>query len=104
MDENFAYWSASFNERGKWSSAFLVLGIDFVVDIADKLSTDMPPCRGCARCDQPSYFQPTWWAHNPQVHWIKTWPFFTTQILMCPLHLASYVIHELYGILCFILV
>ena len=63
----------------------------------------MPPCRGCARCHHPSYFQPTWWSHNPQVHWIETWLFFTTRILMYPLHLASYVIHELNAIPLFIL-
>ena len=63
----------------------------------------MPPYRVCARCHHPSYFQPTWWAHNPQVHWIETWLFFTTRILMYPLHLASYVIHELNAIPLFIL-
>ena len=103
MDENFAYWSASFQRAGKWFSSFPVLGTDIVADIADKLSTNMPPCRGCARCRHPSYFQPTWWAHNPQVHWIETWLFFTTRILMYPLHLASYVIHELNSIPLFIL-
>ena len=102
MGENFANWFASFNEQENVFSLFLVLGTDIVADIAEKLSTDMPPCRGCARCHHLSYFQPTCWAHNPQIHWIETWLSFIIRILMYPLHLASYVIHELNAIPLFI--
>ena len=42
MDENFAYWSASFQRAGKWFSSSLALGIDDVADITDNLSYDMP--------------------------------------------------------------
>ena len=42
MDENFAYWFASFQRAGKWFSSSLALGIDVVADIADMLSSEMP--------------------------------------------------------------
>ena len=102
MGENFANWFASFNEQENVFSLFPVLGTAIVADIAEKLSTDMPPCRSCARCHHLSYFQPTCWAHNPQIHWIETWLSFIIRILMYPLHLASYVIHELNAIPLFI--
>jgi hypothetical protein len=100
--ENFAYWSASFQRAGKWFSSSPVLSTDIAADIADRLSSDMP-CF-CARCHHSSYFHPTWWAHNPQVHRIETWLFCATLILLYHLHLASYVIHELIPLPCFILV
>ena len=56
MGENFANWFALFNEQENGFSSFLVLGTDIVAGIADKLFTDMPPCRGYARCHHPSYF------------------------------------------------
>ena len=103
MDENFAYWSTLFQRAGEWFSSSLALGTDVVADITDRLSSDMPCLHNRARCHLLSYFQPTWWAHSPQVHWIETWLFFTTRILMYPLHLASCEIHELNTIPLFIL-
>ena len=66
MDENLAYWSASFQRAGKWFSSSLALGIDVVADISDRLPFDTPCYHDRAKCRPPSYFQPTWWAHNPQ--------------------------------------
>ena len=56
MDENFAYWSASFNEQEKWFSSSLALGIDVVADIIDRLPPDMPCLHDHARRLRPSYF------------------------------------------------
>ena len=64
MDENLAYWSASFNEQEKWFSSSLALGTDVVADIIDRLPSNMPCYHDHARCHHPSYFYPTWWAHN----------------------------------------
>ena len=58
MGDGFAYWFSLFRRAGKLFSLSLTLGTDVVADIAEKLSTDMPPCRGCARCHHPSYFHP----------------------------------------------
>ena len=58
MDENFAYWSASFQRAGKWFSSSLALGTDVVADITDRLPSDMPCYRDRARCQPPLYFKP----------------------------------------------
>ena len=42
VDENFAYWSASFKRAGKWFSSSLALGTDDVANIVDKLFSDKP--------------------------------------------------------------
>ena len=42
MDENCAYWSASFQRAGKGFSSSPALGIDVVADITDRLPSDMP--------------------------------------------------------------
>ena len=42
MDENFAYWSASFQRAGKWFSSSPALGTDVVANVADKLFSDKP--------------------------------------------------------------
>ena len=49
MDENFAYWSASFQRAGKWFSLSLALGTDVVADITDRLPSDMPCLHDHAR-------------------------------------------------------
>ena len=55
VDENFAYWSASFQRAGKWFSSSPALGTDVVADIADKLSSDIPCYRDPTKCHRPSY-------------------------------------------------
>ena len=40
MDENFAYWSASFQRAGKQFSSSLALGTYAVANIVDKLFSD----------------------------------------------------------------
>ena len=50
MDENFAYWSASFQRAGKWFSSSLALGTNVVADIADMVLPDMPCYLDRARC------------------------------------------------------
>ena len=72
MDESFAYWSASFNEREKWFSSSLALGTDVVADITDRLFPAMSSYHNRARCQCLSYFKPTSWTHNPQFHMIET--------------------------------
>ena len=42
MDENCAYWSASFQRAGEWFSSSLALGAGVVADINDWLFSDMP--------------------------------------------------------------
>ena len=59
MDENLAYWSASFQRAGKWFSSSLALGTDIVADITDMLLSDMPCYRDRTRCQPPlSTFNP----------------------------------------------
>ena len=41
MDENLAYWSASFQRAGKWFSSSLALGTNVVADITDLVLSDM---------------------------------------------------------------
>ena len=92
MDENFAYWSASFNEQE------MVLFVP------------RPWYRCCCRhnrqatlwhvllswlCKMPTTFLllTTWWAHNPQFHRIKTWLSYTTWCQSYSSWLTLYVIH-----------
>ena len=58
MDENFAYWSASFQRAGKWFSSSLALGTDVVADITDRIPSDMPCYHDRARCHRSFYFNP----------------------------------------------
>ena len=58
MDENFAYWSASFQLAGKWFSSSLALGTNVVATITDRSSSDMSHYHDRARCQLPSYFLP----------------------------------------------
>ena len=58
MDENFAYWSASFQRAGKRFSLSLSLGTDVVANITDRLFSDIPCYHDRARCRRPSYLNP----------------------------------------------
>ena len=42
MDENLAYWSASFQRAGKWFSSSLALGTNVVANKTDRLFSDIP--------------------------------------------------------------
>ena len=93
MDENFAYWSASFQWAGKWFSSSLALGTDIVANITDRLCFDMSFLCDRARRQCPSFFYPTWWAHNPQFHRIETWLFCTPCCQSYSSCLTLYIIH-----------
>ena len=73
MDENFAYWSASSYEQENGSLRPTPLVPNFVANITDRLSSEMPCYHDRAICRRPSYFWTTSWAHNPQFHRIETW-------------------------------
>ena len=62
--------------------------------ITDRLPSVMPCYRDRARCQPPSYFKPTWWAHNPQFHRIETWLSCTPCSQGCSSRVASYIIHD----------
>ena len=92
MDENFAYWSASFNEqemvlfvprpwyrcccRHIWQATLWHALLSW-------------PCKMSA----PFLLSTTWWAHNPQFHRIETWLSCTPSSQGCSSRAASYVIH-----------
>ena len=58
MDENFAYWSASFQRAGKWFSSSLALGTNVVANITDRLSSDLPCYHNRANVSTLSAFNP----------------------------------------------
>ena len=58
MDENFAYWPASFERARKWFSSSLALGTSIVAIITGRLPSDMPCYHDHTRCRCPSYFNP----------------------------------------------
>src|SRR4051812_31382059 len=58
MDENFAYWSASFQRAGKWFSSSLALGTNNAANTNDRLFSDMPCLHDRARRHPSSYFYP----------------------------------------------
>ena len=93
MDENFAYWSASFQQAGKWFSSSLALGTDNVADI---WLTGNPLTCLAIMIVQDVIALPTlttWWAPNPQFHRIKTWLSCTPCSQSYSSRLDSYVIH-----------
>ena len=58
MDENFAYWSASFNEQENGSLRPSPLVPTIATDITDMLPIDMPYYHDRARCHRSFYFNP----------------------------------------------
>ena len=92
MDENFAYWPASFNEQENGS----LRSSPLVPMLLPTWPSDSPlTCLAYMIVQDVTnlLLLTTWWAHNPQFHRIETWLFCTTWCQSYSSCLTLYVIH-----------